>query len=375
MRKKRPSEPQLSTYLHAKGRRLGLPVGGNFELTARCNFNCPMCYVHMSAEEVTKKGRELSAEEWISIIRTAKDKGMIFALLTGGEPFVREDFFEIYDEMKKMGLMVCINSNGSMLRGEILEKLLENPPFRMNISLYGGCNETYEKMCGIPAFDKVSESIITLKEHGIDVTINLSITPYNYKDLPKIYKFAEENEIHVRASSYMYPPVRLEGTEMHCEKLNEYGNRFSPEDAAKWSVEWDKLRFTDEELKLRAEAMKNLIAVDDNECSVDMENGVKCRAGSTSFWMTWDGKMRPCGMLPGPTTYPLEVGFDKAWEQLREETAKIVTASKCSTCEKKELCGVCAAVCVTETGRFDGVPTYMCKKTEAVVKETIKYAE
>lgn len=352
-----------------------LPLFYAVELTARCNFNCPMCYVHMSAEEVAAKGRELTAQEWISIAEAAKNKGMIFVLLTGGEPFVRKDFFEIYDAMKTMGLMISINSNGSMLQGEVLEHLLENPPFRINVSLYGGCNETYEKMCGIQAFDKVLGNILRLKEHGVDVRLNLSITPYNCEDIEKIYEIVEKYQIHVKASSYMYPPIRLEDTG---EKLNEYGNRLSPVDSAKWSVAWDKLRFSENEFKLRAESMKNLVSVDLDECYIENDEsgaGVRCRAGSTSFWMTWDGQMRPCGMMPGPTTYPLEVGFDKAWDDLRAETAKIVTASKCTTCEKRDVCGVCAAVCVSETGRFDGIPVYMCERIDAIIKETIKYVE
>ena len=52
--------------------------------------------------------------------------------------------------------------NGSMLEGEVLEKLLENPPFRINVSLYGGCNETNERMCGIPVYDKVLKNICTM---------------------------------------------------------------------------------------------------------------------------------------------------------------------------------------------------------------------
>jgi len=45
------TEPRLSTYLHARACRNGTPLVGNFELTARCNFNCKMCYVHLPAEE------------------------------------------------------------------------------------------------------------------------------------------------------------------------------------------------------------------------------------------------------------------------------------------------------------------------------------
>lgn len=370
MAQRKQIEPYIATYLHTKGRKLGLPIAGNFELTARCNFNCPMCYVHMSEEEVRAKGKELTAEQWISIAEEAKNKGMIFALLTGGEPFIRKDFFEIYEAMKKMGLVVSINSNGSMLEGKILEKLLEDHPCRINVSLYGGCNETYEKMCGQPVYDKVLKNIVTLKENGVDVSINLSITPYNCQDIAKIYEIVKEHNIHVKASSYMYPPIRLE------KELEGYGNRLSPIESAKYSVEWDVLRFTEEEFAQRAQAIKNLVKVDEDECSIDMDAGVKCRAGSTSFWMTWDGKMRPCGMMSGPTAYPLEVGFDAAWETIREETQKILLPKKCISCSKKEICGVCAAVTGAETGDFQGVPQYMCERTDEIAKMTWeKYLE
>lgn len=363
---KKQTEPYLSTYFHAKGRRLGLPIAGNFELTARCNFNCPMCYVHMSEEEVQKKGKELTAEQWISIAEEAKNRGMVFALLTGGEPFVRKDFFQIYSAMKKMGLMVSINSNGSMLEGKIFEQLLENPPFRINISLYGGCNETYQNMCGIPVFDKVLKNIIALKKHGIEVRVNLSVTPYNCQDIEEIYKIVKEHQIHVKASSYMYPPVRLE------KEIVGYGNRLSPVESAKFSFLWDQLRFTENEFQARVEAMKSLVLLEQRECTVDMEGGVRCRAGSTSFWITWDGQMRPCGMMPGPNTYPLEQGFDEAWNIIREETKKIRQPEKCLACSKKDICGVCAAVCVAETGEFDKVPIYMCQRTEEIIRQTIE---
>ena len=174
---KRSIEPQISKYLHDKGRKLGLPISGNFELTARCNFNCPMCYVHMTEEQVKASGRELTARQWLDIAKAAKDKGMIFVLLTGGEPLMRKDFFEIYDGMREMGLLISINSNGSMLRGPILERFLEAPTFRFNISLYGGNNETYRNMCGIPAYDQVKENIRKLRQAGVEVSLNLSITP------------------------------------------------------------------------------------------------------------------------------------------------------------------------------------------------------
>ncbi len=362
---RKQTEPYLSTYLHSKGRKQGLPIGGNFELTARCNFNCPMCYVHLKQEDIDAQGKELTTQQWIDLARAARDKGMVFALLTGGEPFVRKDFFEIYGAMKAMGLLVSINSNGSMLSGEIREKLLHNPPMRMNISLYGGSNETYRSMCGLSAFDQVKENICALKEGGIDVCINLSVTPYNRQDIRKIYAVANEMGIHVRATSYMYPSVRVNG-EYGC------GNRLTPEEAAEASVEMDLLRFTPEEFALRAENMQKLIAVEPKECASDMEAGVMCRAGSTAFWMTWDGRMLPCGMMPGPAAYPLEVGFEAAWEEIRRQTAAIRRPSKCVACPKKDLCPACAAVYVTETGAFDQVPEYVCQQTDATIEKMWK---
>jgi radical SAM protein with 4Fe4S-binding SPASM domain len=352
------SEPILATHLHARGARLGLPIAGNFELTARCNFSCPMCYVHKKDAAVPG---ELTAEQWISLAGQARDAGMIFALLTGGEPFVRKDFWEIYGAMQEMGLMVSINSNGSLIHGKTLERLLADPPFRINISLYGGCEETYRSMCGQASFASVVEAIRALKEAGVDTRLNVSITPYNLQDLDRIWEISQELGVHAKATSYMYPPVRVGGDTAH---------RLSPEEAAKAAVRWDMLRFTPEEFAHRAKALKSCEAVELRECAADLSEGVSCRAGSTSFWLCWDGRMLPCGMMPGPEVRPLEQGFAQAWEQLRRETAQIRTPPKCAVCPSRQVCSTCAAVCVTETGRTDRVPEYACRMTAETIRES-----
>lgn len=373
---KNSTVPYLARYLHSKGERLGLPIGGNFELTARCNFNCPMCYVHQKEDDLQAIGKELTAGQWLDIAKQARDMGMVFALLTGGEPFVRKDFFEIYEGMKEMGLFISINSNGSMLQGKILERILENPPGRMNISLYGGSNETYRNMCGLPAYDMVFNNIRALKENGVDVRLNVSITPYNRQDLEAIHEAARQLNVHAKVASYMYPSIRVNGEQYGC------GNRLCAKEAAQSMVQNDLLRFTPEEFARRAVNMKKLVAVDTRECmlvedgSQDLEKSgteresIRCRAGKSAFWLTWDGRMLPCGMMPGPTAYPLQDGFAKAWETLRAETSKIYLPAECTSCSKREVCSVCAAVCVTETGRFDGVPSYVCEMTQEIVNQT-----
>lgn len=352
-------EPRLSAWLHSRGGRLGLPIGGNFELTARCNFDCPMCYVHLNQKDQEAIGRELTTEEWIRLAREAKDRGMMFALLTGGEPFLRKDFFEIYEAMRNMGILISINSNGSMLSGEIRERLLENPPLRMNISLYGGCRETYRNMCGQDTFDRVVENVRALKESGVDIRLNLSITPYNRQDMQKIYDISRELDVCVKGTSYMFPPVR---------SVNTPDNRLSPDEAARCNLAWDKIRFSEEEYIRRAEAMEKLVAVEQGECSADLSEGVGCRAGHSTFWITWDGKMMPCGMMPYPEAYPLKDGFEAAWERIKAETRKIRLPKECAECSKKQVCPVCAAVRVTETGAFDKVPEYVCRMTDETIR-------
>ena len=85
--------------------------------------------------------------------------------------------------------------------------------------------------------------------------------------------------------------------------------------------------------------------------------------------------MLPCGMMPGPEANPLKDGFDAAWEYIKTETRKIRLPKACAACDKREVCAVCAAVCVTETGSFDGVPEYMCRMTEEILGQMAHAAE
>ena len=132
-------------------------------------------------------------------------------------------------------------AGGFALQGDILERFLKTPPFRFNISLYGGNNETYSRMCGIPAYDRVKENIRKLRQAGVEVSLNLSITPYNKDDIEQIYADAAELDVNVKATSYMYPPVRINGEQYGCS------NRLPCSESAKYSVQWDAIRFTPEE--------------------------------------------------------------------------------------------------------------------------------
>lgn len=347
------SEPMISKYMHQKGNALGIPVSGSFELTPRCNFNCKMCYVHMTNEQIKKSGkRELTADEWLTVASDAVDAGMLFLLLTGGEPFLRPDFETIYKEAKKMGLMLSINSNGSLLDKYWIDFLHNNPPARMNITLYGGSDQVYEQMCGKPMFHQVVENVRALKAAGISVRLNASITPDNKQNIEEIYRLAKELDVHVKATAYMFPSIRL-GENIP----GNSGGRFRAEEAAAYMLKCQEQYMTKEQL----ESMARMPLSKHLTCEEENREGIRCRAGRSTFWMTWDGEMMPCGMMNEQGQSVLEKGFRKCWEETRRKAEEIKLPRACSGCEYKEGCNVCAASCYAETGGYEEKPEYICR--------------
>ena len=137
-----------SNFLFAKAGGQGVPLSGTFELTARCNLDCRMCYIHKRANDAAALRRERSADEWLALARDCQKAGTLLLLLTGGEPFLRPDFREIYTGCRRLGLMVSINTNGTLLGDEMIAFLAADPPARVNVTLYGASPETYGALCG-----------------------------------------------------------------------------------------------------------------------------------------------------------------------------------------------------------------------------------
>lgn len=351
-------EPLTSKYLHAKGKALGLPISGTLELTARCNFNCKMCYVHLTQQECSARGQELTAQQWLALAEEAKRAGTVFLLLTGGEPTLRPDFPEIYREIKKMGFVVSVNSNGYLLDGALRELFLEEPPARLNISLYGTSDETYLRLCGVPAYSRVMENIRALRLGGVSVRLNLSVTPENAHELRAVRAAAQSIGAHMQAAAYLFPPRR------RGEAAMAQFSRLSPETAGSLMADFDALTLPTEALRERAAQLAQGRRPNGTEdCDGTVGNALQCRAGSTAFWLTWDGKLLPCGQMVEPAVDAAALGFAESWRQIREKTAALRLPAVCVECSMAAACHVCAAKCYCETGRFDGRPEYLCRMT------------
>lgn len=367
LNKTTPAEPVISMFLHQKAKEKGIPVSGTFELTSRCNFNCKMCYIHSS--ECNLKKEELPAEWWIELGKKAAEEGMIFLLLTGGEPLLREDFPYIYTELKKLGFVISINTNGYLLNGKIAELFKKNPPSRLNVSLYGSSDDTYEKLTGVRGFSTVIKNIENMRSMGIDVRLNCSLAKENYEDMEGIYQVANRLNLHIKTTPYMYPQIRT-------GKANgENEHRLDPLEAAKCRVGWSLLRYTPEDFVNRAKGMQMGIDMFEKECIEEVEPGkVRCRAGKTSCWVNKDGEMSLCGIID--KSFDIKtLGFTEAWKKVKDYTESITLPIQCTTCKYRHFCNVCAAVCYTETGSFSSVPEYVCKFSEETARITQLEAE
>ena len=98
-----------------QARAKNIPMNGSIELLPLCNLNCKMCYVRLSKEEMEAQGRMRTVEEWLDIARQMKESGVLFLLLTGGEPLMYPGFRELFAALKKMGMILTINTNGTLL--------------------------------------------------------------------------------------------------------------------------------------------------------------------------------------------------------------------------------------------------------------------
>ena len=135
-----PVEPRVTEYLYRKAAAAGVPLSGTFELTPVCNMDCKMCYVRLSAKQQRSIGPLADADRWLSLARDAQKAGMLYLLLTGGEPFLHPQFRQILEGLHKMGFIISINSNGTLIDENVVEWLKQCPPGRINISLYGVSN-------------------------------------------------------------------------------------------------------------------------------------------------------------------------------------------------------------------------------------------
>lgn len=358
-------EAPLTKFLFNKASGQLLPLSGTFELSPVCNFSCRMCYVRKTAREVAEHPRPmLTLERWLELARQAREQGMLYLLLTGGEPFLWPNFWPLYERLTDMGFLISINTNGSLIDDAAIARLRAEPPTRINITLYGASDSTYESLCRAKGvFSRVDHAITGLRDAGVIVKLNGSLTPQNAPDLERMIRYAEQRDLIYEANTYMFPPLRRD------PDMVGRNERFTPEEAAYYNLRLYRLQYGDELYRTFLEGVASGIAPPpglDEQCIDPLDGRIRCRAGKAAFWITWDGYMMPCGMMPEPRVDLTGRDFAPAWRELTELSASLVLSGVCAECRNRDVCHSCAAMAMAETGSASGIPRYLCEMSQAM---------
>lgn len=351
-------------YLYSKAARQRVPLGGTFELSPVCNFSCHMCYVRKTRAELKRLGKqEINADQWIRMGEECRNAGMLYLLLTGGEPFLYPEFRRLYENLHEMGLLLILNTNGTLIDEETVEWLKDRAPSRVNITLYGASRETYDRVCQNPdGFELAERGIILLKEAGIHVVVTSSIIPENKEDLQQIIEFAHSHGCQANIATYMFPPVRRE--------RENTDSRLTAGEAGRLNVLKEQYRLGEEKFKEAGRWMLDKLKTGEGQektdtWGTDTSREMQCRAGRSSFWINWEGKMTACGMMKFPLVCePFQDGFASCWDRITTEVRRQQVLRGCRGCQKKEICHPCAAIMKAETGSVNKKAPYLCHMTE-----------
>lgn len=347
------TENAIEQRLFDKAQQNRTPISATLELTPLCNMNCDMCYVRLSAEEMRHKGRMLTGREWLSLAQSMHQQGLLFVMLTGGEPLLHPDFKEIYLGLRQMGMILTLNTNGTLIDESWADFFAAHPPRRINITLYGAGADVYESLCHHRAgFEQTLHGIRLLKERRLSVKMNVSLTRKNLADIEEILAIAHELDVPAIIDTYMSPASRER------EKGFDWDSRVSPEDAARIRVRALQEHYSEQEYLQEAGKM---LYISRHALPDEGRKGVTCKAGRCSLMINWQGQMRPCVVMSGPAFDVQKEGFLSCWQQLVKAMDQIWLNEKCSACPDRVACRNCAACALQEAGSYDGVPEYMCR--------------
>ncbi|MCK4859278.1 MAG: radical SAM protein [Candidatus Omnitrophica bacterium] len=340
-------------------------VSFDLELTARCNNNCRHCYINLSVEDKEAHKKELSFDEIKRIVDEAVSLGALWCLITGGEPLLREDFFDIYVYLKEKGLLISVFTNATLITKEHIKFFKRLPPRDIELTVYGVTQETYEEVTRNPAsFDAFMRGLNLLLKNDIRVRLKAMVLRSNIHELPQIADFCrEKTKDYFRFDPFLH--LRFDGDSKRNEEIKS--ERLSSEEIV--AIEQsDPDRF--QALEDGCEKLIN------SEFShINCNHLFHCGTGNGSFSVSYDGFFRLCSSLWHPDCiYDLKKrSLAEAWQNFvprvrdmrsnREEFLE-----KCRVCPIINLCMWCPAHSHLENGEMDMPVEYFCEIAHARAK-------
>jgi radical SAM protein with 4Fe4S-binding SPASM domain len=334
----------------------------DLEITARCNHNCGHCYINLPANDEEARAKELTLEEIDGIADQAVALGAIWVLISGGEPFLRPDFPDIYMTLKRKGLLVSVFTNATLLQEDHISLFKKYPPRDIEVTVYGASPETYDRVTRRPgAFAAFTHGLNRLLESGVKVRLKAMAIRSNFHELPEIAAFCRA---HTKDYFRFDPQLHLRFDRDERRNTEIMAERLTPEEIVALERA-DGERFT--ALQKNCDTL-----ISDEFTHYGCDHLFHCGAGNGSFNVGYDGKFRLCFSLWAPQTlYDLRKGtLREAWEQLvpairdlRSQRREFL--ERCRRCSIINLCLWCPAHSYLETGEMDTVVDYFCRVAHA----------
>lgn len=341
-----------------------------WEITRRCNLKCVHC---RSSSEAEAKGHpDFSFEEAKRVIDDIASYATPVVVLSGGEPLLREDVFDIARYGADKGLRMCLATNGTRVTQEVCDNIKASGIRIVSMSLDGSSSEVHDNFrCQNGAFEGTLNAARLFRENGIEFIINSSFTKRNQEEIPKIYKLAKEIGATAWYMFMIVPTGRGEDIMAELISKEEY------EGILDWHYEMEKHEDT---MLVRPTCAPHYYRVVLQKSKEENEHfkrrtlkfstgGSKgCLAGQLICLIDVDGNVLPCSYFPKAAGNIRTESFKDIWEnsKLFKDMRDFKSyKGRCGACEFVNVCGGCRARAYAVNGDYmaeEPFCTYVPKK-------------
>ena len=342
----------------------------DLEVTARCNNNCRHCYINLPVKDIKAQREEISFSRIKNIVDQALELGAFWCLITGGEPLLRKDFFDIYLYLKKKGLLVSVFTSATLILPEHIKLFKKYPPRDIEVTVYGVTKETYESVTRVPgSFKAFCRGVDLLFKNNIPVRFKTTVMRANLAELDKISEFCRK-----RTKDYVRfdPLLHLRYDRDEAKNKEIISQRLSAKEIA----------FIEQADTQRREKLeKNCrMFIHPEFAHINCNHLFHCGAAFGNFTVSYDGFFRLCSSLFHPECiYDLKKGkLSKAWQEFalkvrNRRSNKEEFLKRCRVCVIGDLCIWCPAHAYLETGQLDKPVDYFCEVAHARAENLKKH--
>lgn len=325
-----------------------------WEITRNCNLACLHC--RASATHGPYSG-ELDTPAALNLLNQIAETGQPIVILTGGEPLLREDIFDVIRHGYALGLRMVMAPNGTLITADIARQLVASGIQRISISLDSATAEGHDRFRGVPgAFEGALRGIAMARKAGLEFQINTTITQANLTDIPAIQELAVQLGAVAHHIFLLVPTGRGKYILDQAITAEQY------EDTLNWF--YDQRQTCALQLKATCAPHYYRIlrqrAKADGQTVTFQSHGLDavtrgCLGGVGFCFISHRGVVQPCGFLDLPGGDITRQSFKEVWEHSPEFTRLrdySQLKGKCGHCEYQRVCGGCRARAYEATGDY-----------------------